>query len=218
MSSLDSAITRAQHLSQGEPFRLFVAFLNSAENFQNDVYDRTGRLPGDSSNRIYVESTLGDNVRALFDESTDFLTQTETGPLPTGNVNISTFPDEALIGRLDRVIRVNAIVPTRALIIRGTGDDFLVFGPVADVQAVRMNNTVYMLNTNYTVVGNAIHWVSGGPSLGDTYMVEYTYQPTYEALYETTRTPRPDKNGVLMPQRMEMKLFKPLKPGEWPPS
>ncbi len=93
---------------------------------------------------------------------------------------------------IQSIVKVTATVQVGVLgtggyeaVTRGGGtDDALLKTPVGAI--LRISNTQggaanYTLGTHYSLVGNAVHWITGAPSGGATYYVAYQYNKTMVA-------------------------------------
>ena len=195
----DAQKFRMRHRQRGERYRWLKAY---------QVPEGTaGR---ESNGYLYVEQTLNSAVRCLVDNTTVEMQGADFGIYPQGSTSISVMPDESFLAHNDRIVLSDRRMLTREQVTRGAGaTDTLMHPYIASVSEVRRGTTAYVATTNYTVAGNVITWVAGGPSAGQEYLVEYSVSPLFEFIPVLSRLPRPSKDTTLMPQRGVLRLVTP---------
>lgn len=198
MGRMQTERFRAFHRSRGETYRWFKAF---------KVENPRAVAGAERDGNIYEEQYVNPAWKALVHQTDRDFEDAEFGFITKGTAAVSVMPDETRLARGDRLIFPERTEMSRALVVRGEGStDDLVFNPVASIEAVRQDTTVFVAGTDYQKNGNAIEWLGGdAPQAGEKYMVEYLFNPTYIYIGRDSM-PRQGNNG-LMPQRGAMLLY-----------
>lgn len=201
MSKLNAERHRTHHRSAGEPYRWF-----------RGIPVPEGTAARDVNGRLYIEQTLGSAARGLFGSTTIEIEDAEFGIFRKGTTAFSVMPDESLLARLDRIVLTGRELLCVERVIRGSGaTDTLSQPHMVSVTEVRQGVTTYAVATNYTIASNVVTWVLGGPTVGSEYVVTYKARPVFEFIPLTDHLPFKDRNGVYMPQRGALRLWKPSK-------
>lgn len=117
------------------------------------------------------------DTRFLLDHTNTTLTRNNESKVFTTGTNTYTLTKTpaAAITALDGDVAV-----TNENVTRGSGDyDNLALTPVVDiVEITQVPSTTYVKDTDYEVIGDQVHWLSGGsrPTQGTTYQVDYKYR------------------------------------------
>jgi len=192
MPAMNAAEWRRWHRQRGESYRWLKGI---------PVPEGT---PGREQNgRLYVEVALDPAIRGMFHNTTVDMEDAEFGLIRKGATAFSVMPDETPMARLDRVILTQREMLVREVVSNGT----LAQPYVAAVVEIRQGTTVYARDTDYTVTGRTINWTGAAPS--GAYSVEYTFNPVFVVVPQSDQLPRPDRYGVLMPQRGALMLWNP---------
>lgn len=177
---------REFHRRHGESFRWFKA------------------LPETTGNgRSYVEQNVEARTQIMVHNTRREMQDTEFGLIAPGTTMAAVMPDEAFLGRNDRIVLVQRSMLARVLLVRSGASERLPQRYGIQVQEIRAGGSLLVAGTHYTVSGSTITWkvAAGTPAIGDSFSVEYLYQPVFEYLPLGTQMPRPDRKGVLMPLR-----------------
>jgi hypothetical protein len=199
MPRFDAEKYRSLHRRRGEPFLWDKSFECGCPDIrQCDVCDKDGQA--------YVRQTVDSATRILIHDTVSDMQEREFGLIPAGQTPFSVMPDEAYIGRLDRITLPSRERIMQQEVVRGnTATDSLLYAPVT-INDVRQGDTTF---TEYELTATGIEWVGDAPAEGEKYAIEYTYRPVFVFLGDNDRMPRPDKNGVLMPQRGLLMIYRP---------
>jgi hypothetical protein len=197
----DAEKWRARHRQRGERYRWFKALRCGCESPRQCAQC-------DADGRVYIEQAMPVKARALVHSTQTEMTDKEFGVFPQGSTMISVMPDESPLVRLDRVVLTERRRTVRAEVTRGatsagTGNsDAFIHAPVVAITDVRKGATVYALDVDYVLTESGLTWLgSNKPANGERFAVEYAYTPTYVFLEQNDKPPRPDHEGVFMPQR-----------------
>lgn len=188
MGQLEAAKFKKLHVQSGELIRWWKA-----------IPVPSGTTGAESNGRKYTEQTINTAARFLVSSSTEEYESRDFGPIKTGTMTISAFPDWARFNHLDRVVllgegRAQGSMATVTRAASGT-EDKLVMTPVKSITAVYVAGVV-VSSANYAATETGINWLSGTPSAGVKYAVEYLYHPRYLVLPNRERTSPTDKRGL----------------------
>ena len=178
-----SRLYREQNQRYGVPVRWWKAFpcecidpVTGQSDVNCPLCERDGRR--------YIEQSLpngldGRPARVLVYESREAIAGTDFGPLPTGTLMMSSFPDLMPVARLDRVALLDRGKMRRQVITRGAGTesdsdfDALDFTPVRDIISITQG-AVLIAAANYQMTDDGVRWTGATrPAAGTRYTVDY---------------------------------------------
>lgn len=190
---------RARHRKRGETYRWLKAIKAP------DTSRGSGAPEG---GWYYVEQEVGADWRALVDQTTKAIESPEFGLIEAGATMFHVMPDEAYVGRMDRIILTQRALRGDAILTRGdTEYDALPDAPVMAITAAYAGDGPYVAGTDYVLDAGRIKWLANAPATGTKYAMEYCYNPTYTCLGAAPdRMPRPGQGGALMPLRVLLTL------------
>lgn len=203
--AFDAEKWRAWHRKRGERYAWRKAVPSSAYNPTGNSYTRG---TGPQSGHYLIAQTVNNAWRALVHTTTRAVESPEFGLIEAGATEFSVMPDEVYVGRDDEITLLDRLVNGKAVLKRGAGSsDALPNAPVVSIVAVHVGETAKVAGTDYELDGDSIAWLDNAPDEGDSYAIEYLYNPTYVCLGASPdRLPRPAKDGALMPLRVLLTL------------
>jgi hypothetical protein len=187
----------------GERVRLIKAMPCTCYNPQEN-YDEQRGCGRCQFGQLYEEQTLADDVRVLITAVKKRYVHPEFGFVKVGDLTCQNMPDEILLGPLDKLVLVGRQMLQRQQVQKGV--DTLSWPYPCTLRAVRDRDVKYTVDTDCELdaPNKQIVWLEGGdaPGDGDTYTVEYLYNPVFWYLLGDESPPRPVPfNTTFAPQK-----------------
>lgn len=112
-------------------------------------------------------------------------------------------------GEYDRLTLKQAIVRVCQVLTRGTNDKLKYQFPVSVVEtwAIVANAKVVLVkDTDFSLSGNTITWLTGVVQAGQNYIITYTARPEY-FVYRDWLQDRPHQGGLALPRKVQCRLM-----------
>lgn len=112
-------------------------------------------------------------------------------------------------GDFDRLTLTNAIVRVCHVLTRGSNDKLKYRFPVAILEVwaiVASAKVVLVKDTDFTLSGNTITWITNTVQLEQNYTVLYTARPEY-FVYRDWLQDRPHQRGLALPRKVHVRLM-----------
>jgi hypothetical protein len=148
-------------------------------------------------------------IRAMFWGTQRMFPHEQFGVVSRGSQEIGVLPDEIHLAKPDRVCLTDVAWLQRQFVTRGATDtDLLTFKPVAEIVSVVVEGEVVSVE-DYEDVDTGIRWLSGAPSAGTKYHVEYKHHPLFEFLGSEKQIVQKGADGLYLPQRGTIQFIQP---------
>lgn len=171
--------------------------------------DRSCELCG-GSGTIWTLQDTGD-YRALVRQVEERKLYERYGQIVTGDITITTMPDEIPIAEGDKVgLPDRAFRHEEVLLASGADTDALKWIPAASLVSVRDAEQEYEVGVDVALTsgGGSLNWLATPPLVGTRISAVYWWTPQYLVLPGMTMSRRVI-DGVSMPQRILARLHNP---------